>query len=330
MSNKKSRYRFVSSPFFLGLYSLTLLATSLILSMGIYSPPRDAQISVLTGFLEVQHLSTTISFLLTLAVTGATASIIYLLNSRYFNTGKHSMSLVFLYLIFLFSTPQTVFFSGSIVAAPLFLLSLYYTIDSGNKTVSIFSSGILISVATLFDFHLLPLILFIAYYSLVKSSFSFRSLVLFLSAVVLPYLFIFSIRYIVFEDATLFAQIIWSSNISSMSFPHLNIDTVADICLIFFSLFIAYRAIYSILNKVSSYKIIKAMALIRLIVIAFVFAIIILLNREVQAEFMTLLAIPISFIINEYLTNKNTNQTKRGEFLVFLIILALTRVAEFM
>ncbi|MFA6770689.1 MAG: hypothetical protein WCR71_05905 [Bacteroidales bacterium] len=329
MSKSNNRYKFVSSPFFLGFYSLFFLITSLILSAGTYSPPRESQISILTGLLETQYLSSTISVLLTLAVTGITASIIYILNHRHFNTGKSSSVLVFLYLIFLFSSPQTIFFNGSTIAAPLFLLSLYYTINSSNESMGIFSSGVLISVATLFDFHLFALIPFIIYYSLVKSSFSFRSLIIFLSALILPYLFTLSIRYIAFEDATLFAQLFWL-NISSVSAPRVNIDTVAHVSLLVSSLFIAYRAIYSILHKLSSYKIIKATALIRFIVTAIIFATIVLLHKNIQGKFMTLLAIPASYIISEYLTNKNTNQNQRGEFLVLLIILVLTRVAEFM
>ena len=329
MATNNNRYKFVYSPFFLGLYSLFFLATSLFLSSGIYSPPRDFQVSVLTGFIDTQYLSSTISVLLTLAITGLTAAIIYILNFRYFNIGKSSSVLVFLYLIFLLSSPKTIFFTGNTIAAPLFLLSLFFTFDSTNEHINIFYAGALISGATLFDFHLFALIPFIIYYSLIKSSFSFRSIIMFLSATILPYLFVFSIRYILFEDASLFAQIIWS-NISSISAPHLNIDSVANVCLISFSLFISYRAIYSITNKLSNLKSIKANALIRFIVTALVFAAIMLLNRDVQGEFMTLLAIPIAYILNEYLTSKNTDKNKRGEFLVLLIILALTRVAEFM
>lgn len=326
---RNNRYKFVGSPFFLGLYSLFFLITSLLLSGGVYSPSREIQVSVLTGFIDIQYFSTTLSVLLTLVITGVTAAIIYILNHSFFNIGKSSTVLVFIYLIFLFSSPQTIFLSGSTIAAPLFLLSLYYTVNSGNNHVNIFASGILISIATLFDFHLFTLLPFIIYYSLIKSSFSFRSLILFLSAIVLPYIFAFSIRHIVFEDASLFAQILWL-DISSISAPHLNIDTVAHASLFFFSLFIAYRAIYSILNKLSSYKTIKATALVRFIVTAIIFAAIILLHNHIQANYMTLLAIPASFVVNEYLTSKNTSQTKRGEFLVFLIILALTRIAEFM
>ena len=329
MVTKNNRYKFVYSPFFLGLYSLFFLVTSLYLSSNIYSPPRDFQISVLTGFIDTQYLSCTISVLITLAITGLTAAIIYILNYRYFNTGKSSSVLVFLYLIFLLSSPKTIFFTGNTIAAPLFLLSLFFTFGSTNEHINIFYSGTLISIATLFDFHLFILIPFIIYYSLIKSSFSFRSIIMFLSAIILPYLFVFSIRYILFEDASLFAQIIWS-NITSISAPHLNIDSVANVCLISFSLFIFYRAISSITNTLSNLKSIKANALIRFIITALALAAIMLLNRDIQGEFMTLLAIPISYILNEYLASKNTDKNKRGEFLVLLIILALTRITEFM
>lgn len=329
MSKSNNRYKFVSSPLFLGLYSLLFLASSLVLSGGAYSPIRESPISVLTGFLDIQSISATISVLLTLAITGVTAVIIYILNYRHFNTGKSSWTLLFLYFIFLFSSPQNIFLDGSIIAAPLYLLSLYFTIKSSKEQIDIFSAGILISAASLFDYHLLALIPFLIYYSLVKSSFSFRSLVIFISAIILPYLFVFSIRYIVFEDASLFAEIIWL-NISSIRAPHLNIDSVAHVSLILFSLFIAYRAIYSTINKLTSIKIIKATALTRFTVTAILFAVIMLLYRDIQASFMTLLAIPASYLLNEYLTSKNTDKNKRGEFLVFLIILALARVAQFM
>ncbi|MDD2584202.1 MAG: hypothetical protein PHE99_04575 [Bacteroidales bacterium] len=329
MAKKDNRYKFVYSPLFLGMSALFFLTTSLLLSGANYSIQKVSQISILTGFLETQYLSTTVSVLLTLAVTGVTASIIHILNYRHFHTGKDSLVLIFLYLIFLFSSPETIFFNVNTIAAPLFLLSLYYTINPANNHTNIFLASILISIATLFDFHLLALIPFIFYYSLIKSSFSIRSLIIFVGATILPYLFLFSIRYIVFEDASLYAQILWQK-ITTISVPHLNIDTVAHIILFAFSLYIAYRAVYSILNKLRSLKIIKATALLRFIVTAIVLTIIMLLNKEIKGEYMTLLAIPSAFIINEYLTSKKTDKNKRGEFLVLLIILTLSRVAEFM
>ncbi|MDD4656312.1 MAG: hypothetical protein PHR40_03145 [Bacteroidales bacterium] len=329
MAKKDNRYKFIYSPLFLGMSALFFLTTSLLLSGANYSIQKVSQISILTGFLETQYLSTTVSVLLTLAVTGVTASIIHILNYRHFHTGKGSLVLIFLYLIFLFSSPETIFFNVNTIAAPLFLLSLYYTINPANNHTNIFLASILISIATLFDFHLLALIPFIFYYSLIKSSFSIRSLIIFVGATILPYLFLFSIRYIVFEDASLYAQILWQK-ITTISVPHLNIDTVAHIILFAFSLYIAYRAVYSILNKLRSLKIIKATALLRFIVTAIVLTIIMLLNKEIKGEYMTLLAIPSAFIINEYLTSKKTDKNKRGEFLVLLIILTLSRVAEFM
>lgn len=329
MAKKDNRYKFVYSPLFLGISALFFLTTSLLLSGANYSIQKVSQISILTGFLETQYLSTTVSVLLTLAVTGITASIIHILNYRHFHTGKDPLVLIFLYLIFLFSSPETIFFNVNTIAAPLFLLSLYYTINPANNYTNIFSASILISTATLFDFHLLALIPFIFYYSLIKNSFSIRSLIIFVSATILPYLFLFSIRYIVFEDASLYAQILWQK-ISTISVPHLNIDTVAHIILLAFSLYIAYRAVYSTLNKLRSLKIIKATALLRFILTAIVLTIIMLLNKEIKGEYMTLLAIPSAYIINEYLTSKKTDKNKRGEFLVLLIILTLSRVAEFM
>ncbi|MDD2419255.1 MAG: hypothetical protein WC077_01550 [Bacteroidales bacterium] len=324
----KNKYSFVSSPLFLGLAAILATASSLFLSGGKYSMPSNEWIPLLSGFTDINFYSATTSVLLTIAFTGITSVILYNLNSRHVVTGKSSMSLVFLYVILQFSSPSTIFFSGVTVAAPLVLLSFSNTLVTNKDDRTLFNASFLISTASLLDFKMVVFVLPVFYYSLRSNSFSIRNLFLSIGSFALPYLLVFSLRHIFFQDTSLFAELLWR-DLAALSAPQLKIESVANMVLLVYALYIAYRSFSTLLLKLSSYKIVKAMALVRFMVLVIITSSIILFYPQADGNYISLLAIPASFLLNEY-PGKDNSKNKRVELLILLILIFLYRLSEFM
>ncbi len=325
---KESRYKFVSSPFFLGVYLIFILVTSFILSDGLINYNSTKWIPLFAGVLDIESISTTISVLIAVAIISFTAFTLYIVNEKIFSCGKSSSSLFLIYLILLLSSPETIFFSGATAAAPLFLWSLYYSMITKDGDKNLFMALFLISLATLFDFHAVVLLPFILYYSLITSSFALRGVLVAVGAVLVPYVLIFSFRYLMFDDTSLFAELL-VSDFLSVSPPYIKLESVAKIVLVIFLVLIISRSLISIFSIISRYKVVKSIGLVRNITVMLVLIATMLVYRESQGMLTNLLAMPLSFIIVEYLSLKSTNKYRRVEFLVLLIIIVLNRVAQF-
>jgi len=325
---KESRYKFVSSPFFLGLYLIFMLVTSFILSDGLYNYTATKWIPLFAGLIDTESITTTISVLTTIALISFTSFSLYYINEKIFSCGKSSSSLFLIYLILLLSNPETIFFSGATVAAPLFLWSLYYSMITKEGDKNLFMSLFLISLATLFDFHSVVLIPFILYYSLTTSSFALRGVLVAVGAILVPYILIFSFRYLMFDDSALFADLLLSDLLSASS-PYLKLESVAKIVLVLFMVLIITRSVISIFTIISRYKVVKSIGIVRNITFMFVLIATMLVFRESQGVLTNLIALPVSFIVVEYLSLKSTTKYRRVEFLILLIIIVLNRVAEF-
>jgi hypothetical protein len=196
----------------------------------------------------------------------------------------------------------------------------------GDK--NLFMALFLISLATLFDFHSVVLIPFILYYSLVTSSFALRGILVAVGAILVPYILLFSFRYLMFDDTSLFAELL-VTDLLSFSSPYIYLESVAKIVLIIFMVLIITRALISIFSIINRYKVVKSIGLVRNISLMLVLIGAMLIYRESQGMLTNLLALPLSFIIVEYLSLKSTNRYRRVEFFVLLILIVLNRVAQF-
>lgn len=329
MATRDSQYKFVYSPIFLGLFMLSLLASSLYLSGSAYSPPKEIWIPLLSGFTDPAFYSASTSVLLTLAATGVSATMVFMINSKYVGNEKKSITLILLYLIIVMAVPGTIFLRGSTLAAPFFLMAVYNAIKTSESEKSIFHAGFLTATASLLDPHILATLPFIFYFTLVSSSFSFRSIALFITSVVLPFLFLFALRYIVFNDALLFAEL-FKNYLLSASSPTIKIERVADLFLVLFSFFLAYRAVSNLLGRLSTFKITNSITITRFTIVLLVFLVLATIHPDLQDGFMYLLAIPSAFILNEYLSNAREDKIKRVELLILLILVAVSRISEFL
>ncbi len=325
----EKRYRFVSNPLFLGLFFAGIFLSSLYLSDGLSNPYKLNSIPALAGFIEADTLSTTISVLLSIALLSITSVSIFIVNEKIFSCGKRSLSLSLFYLIFALSSPEAIFFTGSVAAAPLLLWSLFFSMNTKDGQKELFSAIFLISCASLMEIHLLYVIPFIFYYSLVNSSFALRSILVALGAAITPYLFIISLRHILFDDAAIFLDLL-ISEISNISVPYLKLETFANLLLVLVMAVISARSVISILRVISRYKVVKSIGVVRNITLMLLLIAVSLIYRDIQGAFTAIIAIPMSFVFLEYLALKEIGKNRRIEFLILMIILALNRVAEFL
>ncbi len=325
----EKRYGFVSSPFFLGLFLLFMVISSLILSDSLFSFSGNRWIPMLSGIVDTSELSATISVLLSLAVLSVTSFTIYHVNERLFSCGKSSSAITIFYLILVFSNPESIFFNGSSIAAPLLLWSIYYTMFTKDGEKQLFTSMFLISCATLFDYHLIFVIPIIFYYSLITSSFAVRSIFVALTSLVIPYILVLSFRYLFFGDVSEFLGLM-IDDISNINSPYLKMESVAGVLLILSIILLIYRSVAGELAIINRYKVVKSIGLVRQMAVMVMLFAIIIFYKEVQSTYIILVAIPLSFIIMEYLSLKTTGRYRRVEFLVMLILLALNRIAEFL
>lgn len=327
--SRDNRYSFAFSPLFAGIYSAILLITAVIMALNSENNEQVIRgVPVLFSFLETDHLSVSTSILLSLLFLLLTSTSLYLHNVRIYSTGKSSLSLVFIYLILVFSSRDSIYFSGSTIASLLFVWSLYYSMLSAKGDSELFLSGFFISAASLFDFHIVAALPFIMYYSLVSTSFAIRGLVLYLVSVAIPLLFALSLRYLIFNDLDIFIDLFWRDIVSFAS-PFLKLESVADILLLVFAIFIIYRAVSKIFSRINRYKIVKSIGLTRSLSMLILLSALLVLYRDIQGNFMPLLAIPASMIVNEYLSIEDLSKNRKVEFFIFLILIAITRVSHF-
>ncbi|NCC45617.1 MAG: hypothetical protein EOM16_01095 [Bacteroidia bacterium] len=71
------------------------------------------------------------------------------------------------------------------------------------------------------------------------------------------------------------------------------------------------------------------MALVRFMVLVIITSSIILFYPQADGNYISLLAIPASFLLNEY-PGKDNSKNKRVELLILLILIFLYRLSEFM
>lgn len=329
MASTNNRYTFVSNPAFLGLGALILTLLSLFLSHTYYPLPHLGWIPLFSGLIDLKLISTTTSVLTSLAITGATAALIYSTNNRYTSTGSSSWALLFIYFIALYSTPDTIYFSGGSLAALLYLISIRNTMNSSKGEREIFVSGFLLSMGALVEPRLVVTIPVMFYFSLVGYSFSLRSIILYLTSILLPFVLLFSARYLLFQDHILFMQL-FLEELTSISSPSLKVENMATLILLVLVIGLIIKGIIVIIKQINSYKIIKSLSLNRFIITLFLFFAIPLLYPAAKMGSMALIAVPLSFIINEYHCGKGSNNKRRVELLILLIFVILSRVSDFM
>ncbi len=322
------RYRFVYSPFFLGLMTLLLLVSSVLLSPVSFYNTRFNWIPLLAGFVNLETLSPALSVFLSLSFHLITVILLYRFNEKLFTCGKSSLQLAFTYLVFALTPESTIFFSGSSIAAPLLMSSIYFSLLSKDDDNNLSIAAFLISLATMFNFLLVFMIPVILFYSLQSSSFELRKFVLSILVVLMPYIFVVSIRHLIFGDASIFLELLWT-DIASVSAPAINAGNLADIVLIISFVVVFYRSVISVGKVVNRYKTLKYSSILRNIMVFLFLSLISLFYPAYGTQLFVLISIPMSLLIYESVSMESNLKARRAEFFVLMIFIAISRIAHF-
>lgn len=325
MNMKRIRkYNFVISPLFLGVFLILYYISAL------YIPFENNErwIPALIGFFEVDTLSGTASTVLATIFILATAVTLYFFNERNLMIGQSGLMLPVIYLIFAVTSPNTLSFSGVSVASLFVAWSLYYSLFTRDGEKELFTSGFLISIAALFDPHITLLIPLIIFFSLRSAIFSARAVIIVLGSILIPFIFMFSVRYLFFEDALFFGEI-YLTDLKSITYPSLGLKNVSEI-VVTLSLFIYLCFTISyVASNINRYKILKSKSFSRFIATIIFTSLIVIFYPQSGEGLTQVIAIPGSVLVSEYISQKEKPTRKRIGFLLILIFLTMSRIASF-
>jgi hypothetical protein len=321
-----ARYRFVYSPIFLGLYVILMLISSINLNVLNFETLKPETLPLLSKIFNTESLTHVWSAVVVIGLILLTSALLYFFNTKVFNCGKPALTAPLIFIIFVLTPPSTLVFSGSFLAAPLVLTSIYISLFTKDNDRNIVFSVFLISTATLFDFHLLLIVPLIFYYSLQSSSFELRNIVIALLMLALPYVFTISARHLFFGDSGVIIDSI-VNDFRNISAPVIKVDNVAGGVLMLSFLLIFWRSIIMVGKLSGTYKILKSAAVSRNVAFLIVMSIVSVLYPAVQPGFFFLISIPFSLLVSEYVTHESTSSNRRVEFLVLLILIAINRLS---
>ena len=322
-----ARYRFVYSPIFLGLYVILMLVSSVKLNVINFEKFKTEPISVLSKIIDTELFTSGLSAIIVISFILLTSVLLYFFNSRVFKCGDPSLTAPLMFVIFVLIPPSALVFSGSMVAAPLVLTSIYISLFTKDNDTNIVFSVFLVSAATLFDFHLLIIVPLVFYYSLQSSSFDLRNIVIALIMLALPYVFAISARHLLFGDSgIIFDEVV--NDFKRISTPVIKVESVAGVLLILSFVLIFWRSVIMVGKLSGTYKILKSAAVSRNIAFLIVLSVVSVLYPAVQPGFFFLISIPFSLIVSEYVTHESTSSNRRVEFLVLLILIAMSRLSD--
>ncbi len=317
------KYIFVTSPVFLGIFLMLLYISAL------YIPVENNErwIPALIGFLDFESISKSVSIIIASVFLISTAISLFIFNERNLMIGHRGIMLPVIYLIFAVASPKTLYFSGISVASLFVVWSLYYSLFSRKGDKEMFIAGFLIAVAALFDPHVTLLMPLIIFYSLRSSVLTARGVAVMIGSVMVPFIFMFSFRYLFFDDALFFGEI-YLTDLKDICYPRIGLKNVADIVLALTTSIYLVFAISNSLSNINRYKILKSNSFSRFISWIVFSALIMVFYPKSGEAFIQILAIPGSVLVAEYITQTEKPTRKRVGFLLVLIFLSISRIAS--
>lgn len=275
---------------------------------------------VLMAFSQASWWATTIAAILLLF----TGFVLNQLNARFrlIDEGTYLPGVLFVLIISSFHSIHQI--NPMLFAIFFLLIALHIVFPTYRieKTIEpFFNSAFLISVGSLFYFPLIFFVLILFYFMLNSRSFYWREWVVALLGIITPYLFAFSIYFIIDKPLELLNTLQYQ-----LSVPATN-DTI-DVRYIVFFFFISIMMFSSIFylrsNVIKKVVTRKYFGIITFIWILSL--VLFILLDSVYIESIYLFAIPFSFILSNYLIK---NRSKVGEDLIFIGLILLLLIVSF-
>lgn len=321
-----AKYNFSTNPLLLSGLLLVLYYAAVRISG---DASYNEWIPALISFVDAESVTPRFSLFLSTIFLFINALSLYAIGLKLLGTGKNKFLLPVIYLIFALVSPRVLIFSGSSAAALFVLWSLYFTISAKQSDLHFFVSGFLISLATLFEPQLTFILPLIIVYSMMTKGAGARSAVLMLFAVAIPWIFMLSLRYIFFQDATLFAQL-FADELTGISLFRFSLESVADFALMLFFIIISISSVAFIMGQRTHYKILKSMAYTRFIILLLFLVLMLFIYPHTRGTLSSLIAMPVAIVVNEYMLNYTKSNKHQIQFIILLILILVAGISNFL
>jgi len=318
------KYNFVISLPFLVLMLVFMSVTAWDMPVGNF----QRWIPILAGFVDIEDIPLLQSHLLSTLCLFLSSLSLYAFNERFIMAGRISLILPLVYLILAFSSSHSMIFSGTSVASLIVIWSFYSSMNVKKEDQSIFVSVFLATSAALFEPLALYLVPVAIFFSMRDVTVSMRTIVLTLLAVLIPFVFICSLRFIFFDDALIFAEEYFSHlRVEFILEP--NVKSVSNIMYIIALIALILASVKDIFRRINSFKIVKSASFVRFITMIFFLAGTILLYPGSGSWVMQIIAIPAAVLIVESTGEHENSHKKRLGLLIVTIFMIVSRIACF-
>lgn len=330
MAKKSSSYSFLLSSLFLGAVATLQFLTALPLIHSYKFYEVQLWMPLFSGIIDFEFLSPVASTLLVLFITAINAVVLLRVNSTLLNDRRNRVKLISLYAILLLLLPETLFFSGATVASLLLLISLYREKRSSKNEAGIIESALYLSIAILFEPILLLTLPFIFLLFLLSNENNLKSILLYLTSLLLFPLLLSIVRYLLFNDLAQFFQL-YLQRISTISITAIRLDSPAIVVILALSLFLTFRVLFNSLSKVTKYPKRKGEAVKYITTLFIVQLFTLILYIEQLPQLLYIIAPYGALLLKDWLfQTKSKGDLKLNFTLILLITLVLLRIAQFM
>jgi len=245
-----------------------------------------------------------------------------------FASSKRSKSIALMYAIFALVNPSVVLFSGASVASIAMIWSIYFIIKGKNSSSSaIFVSPFLASVASLFYPYIAFIVLLSIFFVLNLKELNIRMIIVSFIGILFPYIFVIALRYIFFEDVSVFAELLMNEFLN-ISRPEIRVTSVPEILQILLLTTVVLNSVRSVMRTIRFYRVEESSMLSRMIVL-FVFLVLAnIVYPDTYGSYMTFIAIPMAFIVCEYVNpiGGNIGRVRGADLLILYMVIFMTRI----
>ncbi|MEA5005400.1 MAG: hypothetical protein VB022_03205 [Rikenellaceae bacterium] len=285
-------------------------------------------VPLMAGFVDIEDIPLLDSHIIAALFLIISSVSLYAFNERYIMTGRVSVTLPLVFLTLALSSPFSLIFSGTSVATLFLLWSLYYTLNQKKNDQNSFLSVFLATTSALFEPLSVFMIPAIMFFSLRDTTVSLRKIVLIILALIIPFIFIISLRFIFFDDALIFAEE-YLTHLKFGAVLEPNVRSVSNILFLIVFIVLLLVSIMDIYRRINSFKIVKSASFVRFTTMIVFLAVLVILYPDSSGWLMQIVSVPAAVLIVESTGENEDSHKRKLSFLLMTIFMVLGRIACF-
>ena len=326
-----SRYcNIVSSSGVLIIYTLIMLITAILFSYTATLSNSISPVPALAGFVDIEQIPHTFSLIAGIVLFVLTIMSVYCVSESIFASARRSEIISLMYALIVLINPSAILFSGVSLASLAMVWSIYFMIRSKNNSSAIFISPFLASVASLFSPYIIFAVPILMFFVLNLRSPDMRSIAVSFAGALFPYIFVFSLRYIFFDDSAIFAELL-RAELMNFSMPKIKAASIPEILQIILLIVVALNSARSVIKSLRFYRTEESLVLSKMIILLLLLVLVNAVYSNTYSSYMAFIALPMAFIVCEYVNPIGDNRSKiRGvDMLILLLVIFMNRVNLF-